>query len=117
MAATDDDSTSPGTPVGPLDGVRVLDLSSVVMGPFATQLLGDLGADVVTVEAEGGDTNRAMGPGAIARLSGVAMNLMRNKRSVGLDLKHALGREACLRLAAASDVVVTNLRPGPLSRL
>ena len=66
MAAADDAPTSPGTPVGPLDGVKVLDLSSVVMGPFATQLLGDLGADVVTVEDKDGDTNRAMGPGAIA---------------------------------------------------
>jgi crotonobetainyl-CoA:carnitine CoA-transferase CaiB-like acyl-CoA transferase len=102
---------------GPLAGVRVLDLTSVIMGPLATQVLGDLGADVVSIETRDGDTNRAMGRGAHPELSGVAMNLMRNKRSIVLDLKHPEGRAACLRLAAGSDVVVTNLRPGPLSRL
>ena len=102
---------------GPLHGVRVLDLTSVVMGPLATQLLGDLGADVVCVETAEGDTNRAMGRGPHPELSGVSLNLMRNKRSIALDLKRAEGREAFLRLAAVSDVVVTNLRPGPLARL
>ncbi|MFV0524762.1 MAG: CaiB/BaiF CoA transferase family protein [Acidimicrobiales bacterium] len=104
-------------PTGPLDGVRVLDLSSVVMGPLATQTLGDLGADVISIEGRDGDTNRAMGPGPAPGLSGVAMNLLRNKRSVGLDLKQAAGRDAVLALAATCDVVVTNLRPGPLARL
>ncbi len=102
---------------GPLADVRVLDLTSVVMGPFATQILGDLGADVVTVEDIGGDTNRYMGPGPHPQLSGVALNLMRNKRNISLDLKHPDGREACLRLAEHADIVITNLRPGPLSRL
>ena len=102
---------------GPLDGYRVIDLSSVVMGPFATQQLGDLGADVITIEDRSGDTNRSMGPGPVPGLSGVSMNLMRNKRSVGLDLKAPGGRDAFLRLAATADVVVTNLRPGPLGRL
>lgn len=109
------DSSTPRP--GPLDGYRVLDLSSVVMGPFATQQLGDLGADVITIEDRSGDTNRSMGPGPVPGLSGVSMNLMRNKRSVGLDLKAPAGREAFLRLAATADVVVTNLRPGPLGRL
>lgn len=102
---------------GPLAGVRVLDLSSVIMGPFATQILGDLGADVVCVEGRRGDTNRSMGPGPLPGLSGTSMNLMRNKRSLGLDLKAEAGRSAFLRLAEVSDVVVTNLRPGPLGRL
>ncbi len=102
---------------GPLADVRVLDLTSVVMGPMATQILGDLGADVVTVEDIGGDTNRYMGRGPHPQLSGIALNLMRNKRNISLDLKHPDGREACLRLAERSDIVVTNLRPGPLSRL
>lgn len=87
------------------------------MGPYATQILGDLGADVIAIEAPGGDTNRVMGPGPVADLSGVALNLLRNKRNVVLDVKRAAGREALLRIAATSDVVVTNLRPGPLGRL
>jgi crotonobetainyl-CoA:carnitine CoA-transferase CaiB-like acyl-CoA transferase len=103
--------------VGPLAGVRVLDLSSVIMGPFATQTLGDMGAEVIVVEDARGDTNRAMGPGPAAGLSGVSMNLMRNKRSVALNLKDRAGRDAFLRLATEADVVVTNLRPGPLGRL
>ena len=87
------------------------------MGPLATQTLGDLGADVITIETAIGDTNRFMGPGSHAELSGVSMNLMRNKRSVVLDLKQEAGRAAFLRIAATSDVVVTNLRPGALARL
>jgi crotonobetainyl-CoA:carnitine CoA-transferase CaiB-like acyl-CoA transferase len=102
---------------GPLSDVRVLDLTSVVMGPLATQILGDLGADVITVEDIAGDTNRYMGPGHHPQLSGIALNLMRNKRNISLDLKHLDGREACLRLAEWADIVVTNLRPGPLGRL
>ncbi len=102
---------------GPLDGIRVVDLTSVIMGPLATQLLGDLGADVISIEGPEGDTNRVMGPGPVPGLSGVALNLLRNKRSVGLDLKHPDGRTAFLRLVATADVMVTNLRPGPLQRL
>lgn len=104
-------------PTGPLAGVRVLDLSSVIMGPYATQILGDLGADVICVEDRKGDTNRIMGPGPVAGMSGVSMNLLRNKRNVCLDLKHEAGRDAFLRLVATCDVMVTNLRPGPLARL
>ena len=102
---------------GPLDGVRVLDLSTVVMGPLATQTLGDLGAEVITIETALGDTNRFMGRGPHAELSGVSMNLMRNKRSVVLDLKQEAGRAAFLRIAATADVMVTNVRPGALARL
>jgi crotonobetainyl-CoA:carnitine CoA-transferase CaiB-like acyl-CoA transferase len=95
----------------------VLDLTTVVMGPYATQVLGDLGADVVKVETEGGDSSRVMGGGSHAELSGVALNLHRNKRSIGLDLKHPLGKEAFLALLDRSDVMVTNLRPAPIARL
>ena len=116
MAAPLDPDPSTMAP-GPLSGVRILDLTSVVMGPLATQLLGDLGADVISIEDLDGDTNRAMGPGPMPGLSGVSLNLLRNKRSVGLDLKAPEGRTAFLRLAATSDVMVTNLRPGPLGRL
>ena len=108
--------TAPATP-GALAGVRILDLTSVVMGPYATQILGDLGAEVISVEEAGGDTNRIMGPGPEPGLTGVAMNLLRNKRNVCLDLKHPGGRDAFLRIAATCDVYVTNLRPAPLGRL
>jgi crotonobetainyl-CoA:carnitine CoA-transferase CaiB-like acyl-CoA transferase len=106
-----------GTGAGPLAGFRVLDLTSVVMGPLATAILGDLGADVVTIESSRGDTNRAMGAGPHPQLSGVSLNLLRNKRNIDLDLKSDAGREILLKLAASSDVFVTNLRPGPLERL
>lgn len=102
---------------GPLDGVRVLDLTSVVMGPLATQTFGDLGADVITVETAKGETNRYMGAGPHPDLSGIALNLLRNKRNLAIDLKADAGRDAVLRLAATCDVFVTNLRPAPLARL
>jgi crotonobetainyl-CoA:carnitine CoA-transferase CaiB-like acyl-CoA transferase len=102
---------------GPLDGIRVLDLSSVVMGPLATQILGDLGADVISVENRDGDINRIMGPGPYPGLSGVSLNLLRNKRNISLDIAHPDGRAALLRVAADCDVFVTNLRPGSVSRL
>ena len=100
---------------GPLDGVRVLDLTSVVMGPYATQILGDLGADVITVEPPRGEANRSMGPGPTPQFSGVALNLLRNKRNVSIDFKHPDGRAALLAVAATCDVFVTNLRPGALT--
>lgn len=100
-----------------LEGVRVLDLTTVVMGPYATQILGDLGADVVKVEDARGDTNRFMGTGPHPKLSGVSLNLNRNKRGISVDLKTDTGRQAVLRLLDTCDVLVTNLRPGPLERL
>ena len=111
--------SEPASPssVGPLSGVRILDLSSVVMGPYATQTLGDMGAEVIAVEDGPGDINRSMGKGPEPGISGVALNLMRNKRSIVLNLKKPAGRQAFLDLAAGCDVVITNLRPGPLGRL
>jgi crotonobetainyl-CoA:carnitine CoA-transferase CaiB-like acyl-CoA transferase len=106
-----------GAATGPLDGIRVLDLTSVVMGPLATQILGDLGADVITVESRDGDINRVMGRGPLRGLSGVSLNLLRNKRNISLDIAHPDGRAALLRVAAGCDVFVTNLRPGSVGRL
>lgn len=102
---------------GALSGLRVLDITSVIMGPFATQQLGDLGAEVIKIESGRGDTNRFMGGGPHPELSGIALNINRNKRSAGIDLKHPEGLEAMRRLLASCDVFVTNLRPGPLSRM
>ncbi|MEM9650710.1 MAG: CoA transferase [Actinomycetota bacterium] len=102
---------------GPLTGVRVIDLSSVLMGPSATRALGDLGADVIAVEPKAGDRNRGMGPGPSDEFSGISLNLLRNKRSIAIDLKQQAGREAFLAIAATADVMVTNLRPGPVGRL
>jgi crotonobetainyl-CoA:carnitine CoA-transferase CaiB-like acyl-CoA transferase len=102
---------------GPLAGYRVLDLSSVIMGPYATQILADLGADVIVVESAKGDTNRIMSAGAVPGLGGLAMNILRNKRNIALDLKDPEARQAVLRVAETCDVVVTNLRPRSLSSL
>ena len=102
---------------GPLAGMRVLDLTSVVMGPLCTQMLGDLGADVVVIERHGGDANRVMGAGPHPELSGIALNLMRNKRSVDIDLGTAAGAAAIRTLIASCDALVTTMLPGSLARL
>ena len=110
-------SGADGTPDGgPLAGVRVLDLTSVLMGPYATQVLGDLGADVISVEPAGGDPNRSMGEGPHPQLSGVALNLLRNKRNIALNFKVPEGYQALIDIAATCDVFVTNLRPSTLRR-
>jgi len=102
---------------GPLTGVRVVELASVIMTPYAGQLLGDLGADVIKVEHAGVDSSRVMGGGPHTDLSGIALNLHRNKRSLFLDVKTPQGRDAFGRLLAGSDVLLTNVRPGALARL
>ncbi|MGO8873204.1 MAG: CaiB/BaiF CoA transferase family protein [Acidimicrobiales bacterium] len=102
---------------GPLEGVRVLDLTSIVIGPLATQIFGDLGADVITVEDSRGTLSRVMTAGPHPQLSGVALNLLRNQRSVVLDLKTDDGHDAVLRLASTCQVLVTNVRPATLGRL
>lgn len=104
-------------PPGPLAGVKILDLSTVVLGPYATQLLGDLGADVVKVENGAGDIMRHAGPSPAPGMGAIYMGLNRNKRSILLDLKTADGKEAIRRLAAQSDVFFTNVRMDGLKRM
>ncbi|GAA1937684.1 CaiB/BaiF CoA transferase family protein [Kitasatospora viridis] len=103
--------------VGPLDGVRVVELASVIMAPYATQLLGDLGADVIKVEPPTGDLTRHLPPTRSPGMGAAALNLNRNKRSVVIDLKAPGGRDALLALLATADVFVTNVRPQALDRL
>lgn len=101
----------------PMEGMRVVDLTTVLMGPFATQSLGDMGADVIKVEAPGGDTVRAIGPARHAGMGAIFLNVNRSKRSVVLDLKQPAGKEALLRLCETADVVVYNIRPQAMARL
>jgi crotonobetainyl-CoA:carnitine CoA-transferase CaiB-like acyl-CoA transferase len=102
---------------GPLDGIKVLDLTSVIMGPYCTQLLGDMGADVIKVESHAGDTMRWVGPFKNPGMGHIHLHLNRNKRSVVLDLKQPAGLAACLKLAAEADVMVYNVRPQSMARL
>ncbi len=91
---------------GPLNGIRIVDLSAVLMGPYATQTLGDMGADVIKVEAPDGDITRQIGPMRNPGMGPVYMNANRSKRSIVLNLKAPAGREALLRLAGEADVFV-----------
>ncbi len=103
---------------GPLEGIRVLDLSRVLAGPFCTMILGDLGADVIKVEQPGsGDDTRQWGPPWAGGESAYYLCVNRNKRSITLNLKHERGRQILVELARDSDVVVENFRVGMLDRL
>ena len=106
-----------GAPSGPLAGVRVLDLSTIVSGPMCAMILGDHGADVVKVESPAGDTARWLGAAGPPGLSGTFAQLNRNKRSVVLDLKSDVALQALRKLARSADVVVENFRAGVADRL
>jgi crotonobetainyl-CoA:carnitine CoA-transferase CaiB-like acyl-CoA transferase len=103
---------------GPLEGVRVVDLTSVVVGPLATQIMADYGADVIKVEAPGGDIMRRLaGRSVTPFMSAKFIHLNRNKRSIALDLKQPAGHAALLKLLANADVFVWNMRPAAMARL
>ncbi|MFN8524741.1 MAG: CaiB/BaiF CoA-transferase family protein [Chloroflexota bacterium] len=103
---------------GPLTGIKVLDLSRALAGPYCTLMLGDMGADVIKVEMPGsGDESRGWGPPFIEGESTYFMSINRNKRSVTLDLKDERGKRILRQLADRTDILVENFRPGTMDRL
>ena len=104
-------------PTGPLAGIRVLDLTSVVLGPLATQILGDFGADVIKVEGTEGDPMRANGVSRHPGMGATFIAINRNKRSIALNLKTPEGRHIFLQMAAHADVVIHNMRVTAVERL
>ena len=104
--------------MAPLDGIRVLDLSRVVAGPYCTMTLADMGADVIKIEEPGrGDESRAFGPPFLGGESPYFLSINRNKRSCTVDLKHDDGKAIVWRLLETADVVIENFRPGTMTRL
>ena len=104
-------------PTGPLAGIRVVDVTTVVLGPFATQVLGDMGADVIKVEAPEGDATRFIGPSRTKGMASYFATLNRNKRALSLDLKKPAAHAALLQLIDGADVFVHNMRVGAAKRL
>lgn len=102
---------------GPLVGVRVIDMTSILMGPYAAQLLGDMGADVIKVEAPVGDMVRDLGPMQNPRMGSLYLHVNRSKRGLVLDLKQPAGLEAVKKLLAIADVLLYNVRPQAMARL
>jgi len=103
---------------GPLEGVSIIDLTSVVVGPLATQILADHGAEVIKVETKSGDLVRNMnGKSVTPGMGAKFLHLNRNKRSIVLDLKHPDGHAALLKLLAKADVMIWNVRPPAMARL
>ena len=107
----------PGPNQGPLAGIKVIDVTTVVLGPFASQVLGDMGADVIKVETTDGDSTRYIGPSRTPGMSSYFATLNRNKRSLSIDLKKPAAKQALLRLVDTADVFVHNMRIGAAQRL
>ncbi|MGU3493936.1 CaiB/BaiF CoA transferase family protein [Xanthobacteraceae bacterium A53D] len=102
---------------GPLDGIRIIDLTTVIAGPYATQLLGDMGAHVTKVEAPDGDIMRAAGPMRSPGMGAAFLNANRNKEGLVLNLKDLADRDRLLALVDAADVLILNMRPAAAERL
>ena len=104
-------------PTGPLSGVRIVDLTSVVFGPYATQMLGDLGADIIKIEPPEGDIMRAASFSRSPGMGAVYLTVNRNKRSAVFDLKNTDAKQALLKLCKTADVFVHSLRPQAIKKL
>jgi crotonobetainyl-CoA:carnitine CoA-transferase CaiB-like acyl-CoA transferase len=102
---------------GPMAGLRVVDLTSMVFGPYATQIMADMGADVIKVEPPSGDDTRNISPGPVAGMSGVFVNVNRGKRSIILDIKSADGKAALRKLIESADVFIHSMRAKAIARL
>lgn len=103
---------------GALDGYRIIDITSILLGPYGTQLLGDAGADVIKVEAPPlGDSTRYLGRARSPGMGGPFLNMNRNKRSIALDLKQDSAKAALVKLIETADVLVHNMRPQAIARL
>jgi crotonobetainyl-CoA:carnitine CoA-transferase CaiB-like acyl-CoA transferase len=102
---------------GPLAGVRILELTSVVLGPWACQMLGDMGAEIIKVEPPRGDSNRTLGASRNPNMAALYLTCNRNKRSIVLDLKQPAAREVILKLVKDVDVVIHNNRPQVMTKL
>ncbi len=102
---------------GPLAGVRVLDLTSMVMGPYSTQIMADMGADVIKIEPPAGDPTRFVSVGAEPGMSGVFLNVNRGKRSVVLDLRSEEGKESLRKLIESADVFIHSMRGKAIAKL
>ncbi len=101
----------------PLEGLRVLDLTTVIMGPFTTQVLGDFGADIIKVEDPNGDMTRDIGPSRSDKMSSMFLGVNRNKRSIVLNLKKPSAKKALWKLIEGADVIVHNIRPQKIALL
>ena len=112
------DSQAADERAGPLAGVRVIDLTQFILGPYATQTLGDMGADIIKVEEPSGDRQRSGGPPAKSKEMGpVFLAFNRNKRSMALDLKQAADQQILTRLIATGDIFIHNMRPSAIAKL
>lgn len=103
--------------MGPLAGLTILDLTAVLMGPYATRILADMGAEVIKVESPDGDIVRHIGPGRTAGMGAMFLNVNRGKHSIVIDLKTDDGRDALLRLASKANAIIYNVRPQAMARL
>src|SRR5215472_2623838 len=108
-------SNAPAAP--PLHGIRVLDFSHALAGPYCTLLLSDYGASIYKLEAESGDMGRGWGPPFAGDHSSFFLGLNRGKKGISIDLKRPEGLDLCLRLVDRMDVLIENFRPGTMERL